>query len=96
VGISLSVASVGVTGILNYLDGETEDVAVSHVGVGFSMDALTISVNYGEIDKAGTKVDGFGLAVNYNMGGGAVFQLGYASENTDGNDQMSMGLAMSF
>jgi outer membrane protein OmpU len=97
-GISLSVASGGVTGVLNYSDGEAAGVDGSHMGVGlgFTMDALTIGVNYGEFDIDGAKDDGFGMAVNYDMGGGAVLQLGYASENGDGDDQMSMGLALSF
>ena len=52
-------------------------------------------MNYGEKDSdASGKTDGFGLAVNYDLGGGAEFQLGYG--DGEGTDRMSMGLALSF
>ena len=95
-GISLSVASGGMTGVLNYSDGEVEGVDVSHValGLGVTMDALTIGANWGEYDTGGTKTNGVGLAVNYNLGGGATFMLGYG--DGEGTDTMSMGLSLSF
>jgi outer membrane protein OmpU len=95
-GISLSVASGNLTGVLNYSDGEVLGVDASHValGIGVTMDALTIGVNWGEFDTDNVKTNGVGLAVNYNLGGGAVFQLGYG--DGEGVDTMSMGLALSF
>ena len=95
-GISLSLASGNLTGVLNYSDGEVVGVDTSHValGVGVTMDALTVGVNWGEYDIANVKTNGFGLAVNYNLGGGAVFQFGYG--DGEGTDTMSMGLALSF
>lgn len=95
-GISLSIASGGMTGVLNYSDGEVEGVDVSHValGLGVTMDALTIGANWGEYDTGGTKTNGVGLAVNYNLGGGATFMLGYG--DGEGTDTMSMGLSLSF
>jgi outer membrane protein OmpU len=95
-GISLSVASGGMTGVINYSDGEVEGVDVSHValGLGVTMDALTIGANWGEYDTGGTKTNGVGLAVNYNLGGGATFMLGYG--DGEGTDTMSMGLSLSF
>jgi len=95
-GISLSVASGNLTGVLNYSDGEVEGVDTSHValGIGVTMDALTIGVNWGEFDTADVKTNGVGLAVNYDLGGGAAFQLGYG--DGEGEDTMSMGLALSF
>ena len=95
-GISLSVASGNLTGVLNYSDGEVLGVDASHValGIGVTMDALTIGVNWGEFDTDNVKANGVGLAVNYNLGGGAVFQLGYG--DGEGVDTMSMGLALSF
>ena len=95
-GISLSVASGGMTGVLNYSDGEVEGVDVSHValGLGVTMDALTIGANWGEYDTGGAKTNGVGLAVNYNLGGGATFMLGYG--DGEGTDTMSMGLSLSF
>ena len=97
VGISVKVAAGNLSGILNYTDGEKSGDGISHTGfgVGYSMDALTIGVNYGEKDSdASGKTDGFGLAVNYDLGGGAEFQLGYG--DGEGTDRMSMGLALSF
>ena len=95
-GVSLSVASGSMTGVLNYSDGEVEGVDVSHValGLGVTMDALTIGANWGEYDTGGTKTNGVGLAVNYNLGGGATFMLGYG--DGEGTDTMSMGLSLSF
>jgi len=58
------------------------------------MDALTVGVNWGEFDIDNVKTNGIGLAVNYDMGSGAVFQLGYG--DGEGVDTMSMGLALSF
>ena len=96
VGLSVKVASANLTGVLNYTDGENGGVSMSRtgLGIGYSMDALTLGVNYGEKEKGTTKKDGFGLAVTYNMTGGAVFQLGYG--DGEGKDTMSMGLALSF
>lgn len=99
VGISVKVAAGNLSGVLNHTDGEDGgyDISRTGIGVGYSMDALTIGVNYGEKDSDDPAVgnkDGFGLAVNYNLGGGAAFQLGYG--DGDGKDTMSMGLALSF
>ena len=95
-GISLSLASGNLTGVLNYSDGEVLGFDTSHValGLGVTMDALTVGVNWGEFDIDDVKTNGVGLAVNYDMGGGAVFQLGYG--DGEGTDTMSMGLALSF
>jgi outer membrane protein OmpU len=95
-GISLSVASGNLTSVLNYSDGEVLGVDTSHVALGFgvTMDALTVGVNWGEFDINNVKTNGIGVAVNYNLGGGAVFQLGYG--DGEGTDTMSMGLALSF
>ena len=48
----------------------------------------------GEHEVAGATASGVGLAVNYNLGGGAVFQVGYG--DGEGTDTMSVGLALSF
>ena len=75
---------------LNYTDNDT---GADHtaIGVGYTMDALSIGVNYGEFDGG---ADGFGLAVNYDLGG-AVVQFGYGDSST-GTDTYSLGVAMSF
>ena len=75
---------------LNYSDFSTGNDHLG-LGVGYTMDALSIGVNYGEFDAG---ADGFGLAVNYDLGG-AVVQFGYGDSST-GTDTYSLGIAMSF
>lgn len=104
VGISLSAGLGAVTARVNYSDGEKGGADFNHmgVGIGWSQGPLTIGANYGENENGGVATDGFGLAVNYGLGGGATFQIGYASDgavsaaNPNGDDHMSMGLALSF
>jgi len=85
------------------------DVDTMGLGVSYTTGALTVAANYGEFDYTGTgndvaaanKLDtkGYGLAVNYDLGGGAVAQLGYGKSDRDGaldTDTMSLGIALSF
>ena len=78
--------------------GEADE---THYGIGmaYTVNALTIGMNYGSFENkgntAGNDVDGFGLAVVYDFGGGLEAQFGYAS-NDGSNDTYSLGLAMSF
>jgi outer membrane protein OmpU len=89
----------------------TAAVEWDHVGIGlgYQMDALLIEVNYGKYDGtvAGVgnfEADGYGLAINYDLGGGAVAMFGYGSG--DGfaaagvapisRDTWSAGLGLSF
>ncbi|ANT60070.1 porin [Salipiger sp. CCB-MM3] len=81
-------------------DGFVDDGEHWGLGFGYSMNAFSIGVNYGKYDwdDAG-EAEGYGLAANYDLGGGLVAQLGYGySEFTDGSDDdtWSLGLAMSF
>ena len=97
VALSLSMTTAGgLTGVVNMTDGSSGGRDSSHLalGLGMTMDALTVGVNYGEHEVAGETSSGVGLAVNYNLGGGAVFQLGYG--DGEGKDTMSVGLALSF
>ena len=78
------------------------DVDTMGLGVAYTMDALTVALNYGEVDYndgAASDTKGYGLAVNYDLGGGAVAQLGYGKSDRDGaldTDTMSLGIALSF
>jgi outer membrane protein OmpU len=79
------------------------DVDTTGLGIGYTMDALTVAVNWGEVDYSdgsASDVDGYGVAINYDLGGGAVAQFGYGSSDRAGgaldSDTMSMGIAMSF
>jgi outer membrane protein OmpU len=74
----------------------------SHIGIGlgYTMNALSMAVNYGEydFDTAGS-ADGYGLTVNYDLGGGLVAQFGYGGGTPrvgTYEDTYSLGLAMSF
>lgn len=116
IGLSVDAAFAGgFTAIVNYTQG---DVTVGgaaipdpeHIGVafGYTMDALTVAVNYGEytdwVLNASPDSDGLGFIVNYDLGGGAEVQFGYASNDFDeataagdvDNDTWSLGLALSF
>jgi len=109
VGLSVDAKfGSGFRAILNYsdLDGKSySGLAMdSHVGIGlgYTMDALAVSVNYGEYSgvAAADDRDGYALVVNYDLGGGAVVQFGYGSDRdrtTAVNEESwSMGLALSF
>ncbi|MCP3971063.1 MAG: porin, partial [Rhodobacteraceae bacterium] len=125
VGVSLDATfSNGFRAILNYSDfggsivrddsgigGFAANTYDSHwgIGVGYTMDALTVSANYGVYSQttcAGcADAEGFGLAANYDLGGGAVVQAGYGHSSvqnpfvagaTAEADTWSLGVAMSF
>jgi outer membrane protein OmpU len=105
-GLSASASfGGGFTGTLTYtsydhsralLDGDHMSI-----GLGYSMNGLTIAANYGEFDSDtnANDRDGYGLAVNYDLGGGAMVQAGYASGSAGAlasEDRWSLGLALSF
>lgn len=102
-GASISASfGGGFQAIVNYSDLDGTDGNDSHMGIalGYTMDALTVAVNYGQFDlTAGGETDGYGLVVNYDLGGGAKLQAGYGSSDVGGagsTDTYSFGLAMSF
>lgn len=79
------------------------------IGIGYTMDALTVSANYGVYDTnfcpTCADTEGFGIAANYDLGGGAVVQFGYGSGThqdtiapggTVSASTFSLGIAMSF
>ncbi|WP_343502960.1 porin [Alloyangia pacifica] len=78
------------------------------VGFGYSMNALSIGVNYGEFEFGDDSRSGYAVAVNYDLGGGLVAQAAYGSSSFDNDqtndlgvvydedDTFSLGLAMSF
>lgn len=97
-GISLGMSFGDVSATINYSDGyqsstNTDD---THMGIGvtYTSGALSLHANYGEFDNAGD--DGFGLAANYDLGGGAVAMFGYGSDNGAGDAFWSAGLGLSF
>ncbi|MBU9697748.1 porin [Rhodobacteraceae bacterium HSP-20] len=71
------------------------------LGLTYTTGALSMHVNYGDVDTgvAATSFDSYGLAVNYDLGGGAVVMAGYGSDvaAAAGNQaQYSIGLGLSF
>ena len=103
----------GFRAILNYSDLDGKIVAADpmdkHVGigVGYTMDALTLSANYGIFSAVAANSDhiGYGLAVNYDLGGGAVVMAGYGHSEIEaatlgvadtGSNTWSIGLGLSF
>lgn len=125
IGVSVDAAMAnGFSAAVNYSefspDSEIKTAAandtVTHwaIGAGYTMNALSIGVNYGEYENAwgldggmqmradNASSSGYGLVVNYDLGGGLVAQAGVgAGEVKVGNrdvdfDSYSLGLAMSF
>ncbi|MEO1561984.1 MAG: porin [Pseudomonadota bacterium] len=96
--------------VLNYtnteLDDDFGDVDWNHYGIGvtYTIDALSLHANYGvfDIDASGVdEITGFGLAANYDLGGGAVVMFGYGSSDFGDNaiedtSTASFGLGLSF
>lgn len=86
----------GFQAALGYVDFDGFTGLDSHwgVGLGYTMDALSIGINYGEYEATGgTSTDGFGLAIGYDLGGAEVL-FGYG--DSTGADTWSLGVAMSF
>lgn len=102
----------GIQAILNYSAANYADAGndelETHLGLafGYSMNALTIGVNYGKYDNYlgfdEVEAKGYGLAVDYDLGGGAEVQFGYGKSEVSApgesfdTDTYSLGIAMSF
>ncbi|WP_420588009.1 porin [Marivita sp.] len=112
VGISVKAAmaggfSVGVNfSETDYAAAGLENQTHMAIGVGYSMDALSIGLNYGVYnDHAGVDGDedsGFGVAATYDLGGGLAAHFGYGNSTMENagvetdSDSYSLGLSMSF
>jgi len=101
-GLSVSGEASGFQYVANYSDLDSAGTHMG-VGVGYTTGALMVHANYGVFETdAGVETDGFGAAVNYDLGGGAVVMAGYGSDvdgDADGTydgDQFSFGLGLSF
>lgn len=108
------ITSVGVTGELTNglslgatytqfssdIDG-LEDIDHVGVGVGYTMDAIAVGVNWGQYESDGDNVEGWGLAGTYDLGGGLSARLGYGKNDFsdvggDDYNTWSLGLRMNF
>ncbi|MBU9697811.1 porin [Rhodobacteraceae bacterium HSP-20] len=95
----------GISGSLGYtdtsVDGVGNDYSNLGLGVTYTTGALSLHVNYGSTDpEVGASDSSYGLAANYDLGGGAVVMAGYGSDVdafTAGDQaQYSIGLGLSF
>ena len=104
--ISVKTAFSGIDVVLNYAEAEDASGSADYMGIGlgYTMGDLSMHVNYGKYEITdglnSADADGFGLAVNYSLGGGAVVMAGYGS-GTDyfastSVDTFSLGLGLSF
>jgi len=100
IGASASAAlASGFSAIVNYWELSVGTVDTKHtaIGLGYEVGALLVHANYGVYDFGpGPDSEGYGLAVNYDLGGGAVVQLGYGSSELIDDETFSVGLALSF
>ncbi len=106
VGMSVGVdMASGFSAVVGYtsasVDGAANDVTRTGLGLTYTSGPLAVTMNYGEIDAEGVAgtTDSYGLAANYDLGGGAVVMVGYGSDvaAAPGNQsQWSAGLGLSF
>ena len=92
----------GVTGVAA-VDNSYEHTGL---GLGYTVSGVNLSANYGSYDyDDGSPADGFGVAANYSLGGGATVMVGYGSGNARATnrvaaagdvDSFSVGLGLSF
>lgn len=110
--IGVSVATTfdnGLSATLNFSSWSddssngADDATHYAIGLGYTMNALTLGLNYGEYDvddNFAADSSGYGFTANYDLGGGLEAQLGYGGGDIDGaadyEDTFSLGLSMSF
>ncbi len=111
-GVSAGTNLAGVDLVANYaemitnVDGALDQVSAAYNIAGvYTMDALSMGLNASEthIDGVST-THAFGLAANYDLGGGLVLMAGYGEQLVDVNgvsgddatNLYSLGLSMSF
>jgi outer membrane protein OmpU len=97
-GVSVSASVAGFDVVANYSEASYDSNNIG-IGIGYTIDAVSVSANYGERTNVSGTSTGFGATVNYDLGGGAVIQAGFGSEdnyNFGKNSSYSLGLALSF
>ena len=126
-GLSISAAVSDFEFVLNYSDldgtatiansgpgGAGQTIEWDHigVGVGYTFDAISLHLNYGEADGSHSvagafETSGWGFTAGYDLGGGAAVQFGYGSSDFFANatgstnpardiETWSLGLSFSF
>ena len=98
-----TVGGLGITA--NYSEAEMKDTSKSYehtgVGIAYTLNGVNLHANYGNYDfDNGTNADGYGLAANYGLGGGATVMVGYGNGTAQGATAdvttFSVGLGLSF
>jgi len=98
-----SVGGLGITA--NYSEASMGTTASSYehtgVGVSYTMNGVNLHANYGNYDyDDGGNADGYGIAANYGLGGGATVMVGYGNGTANGATAdvttFSVGLGLSF
>ena len=81
----------------------TNATSYEHTGVGlaYTLNGVSLHANYGNYDfDNGTNADGYGLAANYGLGGGATVMVGYGNGTAQGATAdvttFSVGIGLSF
>ena len=103
VGISAIVSlDSGFSAGVNYTESEVAmvDGESLGIGLGYATDMFEVGFNYGTIEVGGVETEGYGLAAEYNLGGGAAVQFGYGHTDLPGTatdvNTWSFGVSMSF
>ena len=97
-GASVSAGFGDISGTFNYsrktVDGGDD---TTHLGVGatYTIGNTAVNVNFGQHETGATDMTGFGVAAQYDLGGGAKVQFGYGNSE-DADDSWSLGLKMGF
>ena len=98
-----TVGGLGITA--NYSEASMNDTSKSYehtgVGIAYTLNGVNLHANYGNYDfDNGTNADGYGLAANYGLGGGATVMVGYGNGTAQGATAdvttFSVGLGLSF
>ena len=111
-GVSASIVAATSTAVAYNILAVTAKDAVKNsyehtgLGLGYTVSGVNLSANYGSYDyDDGSTADGFGVAANYSLGGGATVMVGYGSGNARATnrvaaaadvDSFSVGLGLSF
>lgn len=101
-GVSAAATFGGAfTGKIGYISFDDDwDNRDSHLGaeLTYVSGPIGVGVNYGKVEQVvGDSFDSFGVVANYDLGGGAKVEFGYASDVTGlDDDQWSLGIGMSF
>ena len=97
-GASVMATFGTITGGLNFSQKSVDNGDdTSHMGVGatYTVGSTAVNVNFGTSEEGDTSETGFGVAAQYDLGGGAKLQFGYGNSE-DSDDSWSLGLKMSF